>query len=291
MSLFAIVLIVAAAFIHASWNYLAKRAGGSAPFVWLFAALSALFYAPITFYVVLTQNISLDSTQLIFIAGSGVLHMFYFVVLQRGYRVGDLSLVYPLARGTGPALSTTAAILFLGERPSLVALGGAGLVIVGVFLLTWSATYSRDPRAARKNRAIAVAYGLVTGTIIAGYTLWDKQAVSAQMISPIVLDYFSSLARMILLMPIALGQWSEVQREWREHRREVIGVAMLTPLAYILVLTAMITTPVSYVAPARELSILIGAAMGTQLLAEGDARRRLTAAGAIVAGVIALAVG
>ncbi len=71
----------------------------------------------------------------------------------------------------------------------------------------------------------------------------------------------------------------------------MLGVAALAPLAYILVLTALVFTPVSYVAPVREVSILIATAMGAQLLVEGDARRRLLAAGAVVAGVVALALG
>src|SRR5262249_61564717 len=79
--------------------------------------------------------------------------------------------------------------------------------------------------------------------------------------------------------------------EWRDHRAEAIGVAVLAPLSYILVLTAMQFTPVSYVAPAREISILIGTAMGTRLLAEGDVHRRLAAAAAMVVGVVVLAVG
>jgi len=81
------------------------------------------------------------------------------------------------------------------------------------------------------------------------------------------------------------------RNEWRIHRFEAIGVALLVPLSYILVLTAMKFTPVSYVAPAREISILIGTAMGTRLLSEGDVQRRLAAAGAMVLGVVALAVG
>ena len=79
--------------------------------------------------------------------------------------------------------------------------------------------------------------------------------------------------------------------EWQTHRREAAGVALLAPLSYILVLTALAFTPVTYVAPAREISILIGTVMGARLLAEGDVQRRLAAASAMVLGVVALAVG
>ncbi len=291
MTGFAIALIVAAAFVHATWNYLAKRVGGSAAFVWLFAAVSVLMYAPLALFILFTQNVMLDTPRILYIIGSGIIHSFYFMALQRGYAVGDLSLVYPLARGTGPMLSTIAAILFFGEHPSPFALAGAGMVIVGVFLLTWSATSRVDARTARKQRAWAVGYGLLTGIMIATYTLWDKHAVSALAIPPLVYENFASFSRAVLLAPIGLRNWEKVKYEWRVHRKEVLGVAFLSPLSYLLVLTAMITTPVSYVAPARELSILIGAFMGARLLSEGDMRRRMVAASAIVAGVVALALG
>ncbi len=115
--------------------------------------------------------------------------------------------------------------------------------------------------------------------------------MSVLRIPPILLDWGGNLGRALLLTPAALARRDEVRAVWLAHRREVVLVAVLTPMAYILVLTAMVFTPVSYVAPAREISILVGTAMGSRFLAEGDAPRRLTAASAIVLGVAALAVG
>jgi drug/metabolite transporter (DMT)-like permease len=137
----------------------------------------------------------------------------------------------------------------------------------------------------------AVAFALVTGTFIAAYTLWDKQAVSKFAVAPILLDWGQNLGRSLLLTPFALRHWQSALNEWRTHRFEAVGVALLVPLSYILVLTAMQFTPVSYVAPAREISILIGTVMGTHFLSEGDVRRRLIAAGAMVLGVVGLALG
>jgi drug/metabolite transporter (DMT)-like permease len=282
----ALTLILAAAFIHATWNLLAKRASGHATFTWLFAVLSAFFYTPLAIALMLFRNDPVGWVDVGFMAGSAALHTAYFVLLNEGYRVGDLSLVYPLARGTGPLLSSAAAIVFLGERPSIVAATGAVLVILGVVLLTID----------RRNLALigarkAVFYALVTGFFIATYTLWDKQAVSAFEVAPLLLDWGANIGRAVLLTPFALSRWDKTTIEWRDHRFEAVGVALLAPLSYILVLTALQFTPVSYVAPAREISILIGTAMGTRLLAEGDASRRLAAASMMVLGVIALAIG
>lgn len=287
----ALALVLAAAFVHATWNLLAKRAGGGAAFIWLFGSLSALIYAPAVAVVIAVQRPRLGPVELSFLGGSTLLHLAYFLALQRGYRAGDLSVVYPLARGTGPMLSTAAAIAIFGERPTPLALAGTLLVVTSVFVLAGSRSRPTGGKGAAAGTQWAVAYGLLTGTLIAAYTLWDKHAVSALMIPPIVLDWASSVGRMLVLAPLALRRWDEVCAEWRTHRLEAIGVAVLTPLSYILVLTALVFTPVSYVAPAREISILIGAAMGTRLLGEGDAPQRLAAAGAMVLGVVALAVG
>ena len=286
MTVFALALVLAAAFMHATWNLLAKRAGGGPAFVWLCGALSSALYAPLVAALLLIQRPRLGALGLLFVCGSAVLHLAYFLMLQQGYRTGDLSLVYPLARGTGPLLSTAAAIAFFGERPTPLAIGGALLIAGGVFVLGGGTSTLRDASARRGS-----AFALLTGTLIAAYTLWDKRAVSVLLIPPLLLDWGANLGRAMLLTPFALRQWDKVRVEWWLHRREAFGVAVLTPLAYILVLTALVFTPVSYIAPAREISILIGTLLGTRLLAEGDAGRRLAAAGAMVLGVVALALG
>lgn len=287
MTFFALVLVLAAAVFHATWNLLAKRVGaGGAVFVWLFGAFSVLIYAPLALGVILLQGPHLGPAQLAFMFGSGALHLGYFVVLQRGYAVGDLSLVYPLARGTGPLLATVGAVVLLGERPGVVAVCGILLITLGVFLLT------REPGSFRgPGLGMGVVYGLLTGGFIAAYTLWDKHAVSVLLIPPLLQSWATTVVTVALLTPLALRHRKEALSLWRAHRPEVLGVAVLSPLSYILVLTALVFTPVSYVAPAREISILIGVLMGTQLLAEGHAASRLLAAGAMVAGVAALALG
>lgn len=284
----AVALILAAAFLHATWNLLAKRIGAGEGFLWLMCGASVVIYAPVAAWIYFAQRPPIGLAQIGFMCGTAVLHLAYFVLLTRGYRLGDLSLIYPLARGTGPALSTAAAIAFLGERPTSLALAGAALVVVGVFVLT---SGPRGMRRATLDRRWATGYGLLTGVMIAAYTLWDKQAVSAFHIPPLLLDWGSSLLRFALLTPVAAARWQDVQVHWRAHRLETLAVAAMAPLAYIMVLTALVFTPVSYVAPAREVSIVIGTAMGTRLLAEGEGRRRLLGALAIVAGVLALAIG
>jgi drug/metabolite transporter (DMT)-like permease len=286
MTAWALSLILAAASFHATWNFLNKRASGHATFTWLVAVLSAVLYAPLAAAMILHWQARIDLTALLLMAGSAILHTAYFVLLNEGYRAGDLSLVYPLARGTGPLLSTLAAITFLGERPSVVAVAGGLLIIGGIVMLTGNPNHLRHSGAGR-----AMAFALATGTVIAAYTLWDKQAVSAFAVTPVLLDWGANFGRALLLTPFALRHWPSTVREWHVHRFEAVSIAFLVPFSYILVLTALQFTPVSYVAPAREISILIGTIMGTRLLAEGEGMRRLLGAGAMVLGVTGLAVG
>ena len=285
----AIILVLSAAFVHALWNLLAKRAGGGVVFIWLFASLSAVIYAPISIYIFWIAPPRIGFLGLAFIFVSALLHLLYFFVLQRGYSKGDLSLVYPLARGTGPMLSAFAAIVFFGERPGLLAIMGAMLVILSVFYLS-GGTKLFDKKG-ETTASWAIRYGFFCGVVIAAYTLWDKHAVAALMIPPVILDWASSITRMLVLGPYAIKRWNEVKHQWRINRKLAIGVAVFNPLSYILVLTALVFTPVSYVAPAREISILFGTLMGTHILSEGHSRRRIISASIMILGVIGLSLG
>jgi drug/metabolite transporter (DMT)-like permease len=194
--------------------------------------------------------------------------------------------IYPLARATGPLLTIIVAVALLGERPGALALFGAALVVGGAFFLAASPARLRQPGALH-----GVGFAFLTGCMIASYTLVDKQAVSAALIPPLVLDWGANLGRVLLMTPLALRRREDVRAAWRNQRKAMIAVALLCPLSYILVLTAMVFTPVSYVAPAREISILFAALMGAHWLREGDVTRRVLAALAMALGVVALALG
>jgi drug/metabolite transporter (DMT)-like permease len=283
----ALVLVLSASFVHASWNLLSKRVGGGASVAWLLSAASLILYAPIVLGYWYWQHPTISATGWWFMLGTGFIHLAYYLVLQRGYNVGDLSLVYPLARGTGPLLSATGAMLFFGERPSWIALIGIGLVLGGVFVISSGGHRSADPARLRRGRL----YGILTGACIAAYTLWDKYSVATLHVPPLLQDYASSVVCAILLGPIAWRERSAVLACWRVHPREVIGIGLLRPFSFILVLTAMVFTPVSYVAPAREVSILIGVFLGARLFSEEGMQRRLIASILMLTGITAIALG
>ena len=286
MSGLALALVLAAALVHATWNYLLKRSGGGTAFVWLFAVASALIYAPLAVGILWWTKPDLTAMSFVLIAASAVIHTAYYMLLDRGYRTGDLSLVYPLARGSAPLITVTVAVFLLHENPSALAQAGALMIAGGAVVLTGNF------RSLRQSGSLsAVGFALLTGCMIASYTVVDKLAVAAFVVPPLVQDWATNLGRVAIMTPLALRQKTELGAVWRRRRKEVIAIAVLCPLSYILVLTAMVFTPVSYVAPAREISILFGALLGAHLLAEEHATRRLFGAGAMVAGIVCLAVG
>ncbi len=284
----ALAFVLAAAVLHASWNFLAKRsAGAGAPFVWLVDVASAAVWTPVAIITIAVGSPTFGTAGVALAAGSAVLHVGYFLFLQLGYRLGDLSTVYPLARGVGPLLATVGGVLLLGERPGPLALLGVVLVAGGVLVLARSGART----AARSGEASGVGAGVLTGLFIAGYTLWDAHAVADVDISPLLYGWATAIGETALLSPVAVRSRSAVVDTWRSFRREVLAVAVLAPLAYLLVLIALTRAPVSAVAPTRELSIVIGVVLGGRLLREADAVVRVLAAAAVVAGVVALAVG
>ena len=287
MSATALALVLASAVLHAAWNLWAKQIGGTvrAPtLMGVLEAISVIAYAPLAVVAARTAHLELDGAALAWIAVSGLMHVAYFLLLLRGYRVSDLSVVYPVARGTGPLLAAVGAAIWLGERPTALSVGGALLIALGIAILT----VRPDLRQAPDLRA-GLLYGALVGVTIGAYTLWDGAAVSRRALPPILYYWGGELCRSLIFAPFVAADRAGVARLWREHRGRVLGIALASPLAYILVLVAMSRARVSHVAPVRELSILVGAWLGSRVLGEGDRTRRRLAAVAFVAGVLALA--
>jgi len=286
-------LIILAGFIHASWNIAAKKADGDARFAFQSSAFMALVWAPVGLWLGWRELPRWGAREWGFVAASGVLHVFYYVVLLRGYRRSDLTVVYPLARGSGPLLSSLVAVVFLGERLTGVGLAGVAGVVGGVFLVAggprlWRRTHDASQRERVRK---GVLYGVATGVFIASYTVVDSYAVKWLAMSPILLDYMGNFVRLGLLAPAVLRDRPQAARLWRTQWKFALLVAAISPVSYVLVLYAVQQAPISHVAPAREVSMLFAALVGGHLLREGDRVLRIVGALFIAAGVVALALG
>ncbi len=283
MPLLALVAVLLAAITHATWNLSAKRAANARHFVWMYSTLAVAIYTPVIVAIVLVTRPSFQWIHWASLGATAVLHIGYSLMLQAGYRASDLSLVYPLVRGSGPLFSFVLAAWLLGERVTWISLLGVVLVVSGILLV--SGMLSKTHKAPRAG----VLFGIGTGMFTAAYTINDGWAVKVLMISPFIVDYAGNVLRMLLLTPRAWLARAEVRQEARDYARPVMTVSLLGPLGYILVLFAMQLAPISHVAPARELSTLIGTYFGARVLKEKAAPARLFGAACIVLGVVSLA--
>lgn len=287
MSPLALLLVLTGAVLHATWNLSAKRAadGDTVAFVWLMSLVSTALTLPFAFASWAVDPPPLGVLAWVAVAASGVVHGVYFLLLQHGYRRGDLSVVYPVARGTGPLFAVVAAVVLLGERPGVAGALGIAAVLTGIVLV------SGLPAAAGRgtDRAAGVGWGTVTGLWIATYTVIDAWAVTSLSLSPFVFFFLSLAVTATVLAPFALRNRSSVGVEWRQSRRQVLTVGVLSPVAFTLVLFAMTLAPLAYVAPLREVSMMIGVFYGAWLLHERVTASRLAGVACMIAGVAAFA--
>lgn len=287
----ALTLVLVAAALHAGWNFAAKRVGhGGARFVFLYYTASAMLFIPVVAVSLALEPQHPQWTWLLAAVVTAVFHIAYALALQRGYAVGDMSVVYPLARGTGPLLSVLAAVALLGEHPGPLGLLGAVLVVAGVLVIgTGKMEVHLVSPAHRRARRSAVGYGFLTGALIAAYTVWDAHAVTTLSVPPVIYFGTGAIVQSVLLSPYALRNKAEVAGLWRCHRREIVIVSLLSPLAYLLVLFVMRMAPISLIAPAREVSIVFGGLAAWLALDEPHGVRRLAGSLVVFVGIAAIA--
>jgi drug/metabolite transporter (DMT)-like permease len=293
MPALSLALVILAGLIHAVWNIVAKKAGGDVRFATFTGVLMALIWAPVGIWLGWDVLPTWGRVEWGFVVVSGILHVLYYIALLRGYRKADLTVVYPLARGSGPLLSSLVAIVVLGEQITAFGIAGIFAVVAGVFFIAGGKGLFRAAHDPAKQGGIrkGMFYGLVTGVFIASYTVVDGCAVKFVLMSPILLDYYGNFARLVLLLPTVLRDRVTAAQHWRRQWKHALVVAAISPIGYVLVLYAMKAAPLSHVAPAREVSMLFAALIGGQLLGERDRLARIAGAALIAFGIMALALG
>lgn len=293
MPLTALALVLVAALLHAGWNIVAKKSGGGRHFVLLVALLLVALWSPLGLWLAWQQAGAWGWREWAVLLASALAHLAYFHVLLAGYRAADLTVVYPVARGSGPLVSAFGATLLLGESLGWHGVFGVLAVTGGVLLIAggprlWSSAHNPAQRA--RVRA-GVAWGAATGVLIASYTLIDGYAVKLLLISPILVDWIGNLLRIPFSLPALLADPGGFRAEARRQWRHALLLAAVSPVSYVLVLYAVQLAPLSHVAPAREVSMLFAALLGGRLLGEADRGLRLAGATLIAGGVALLASG
>lgn len=283
MSLAALTLVVCAAGLHAGWNAIAKRGGDPVVFLWLATTVSTTALLPLGAWYLVIEG--LPASALPFVAATIALHAVYFYALGRAYASGAYSLVYPVARGLGVALVPILALVLLDERLSALGSLGVALVVAGIVALH---------RLPGRDAARVVAgtprrpwlWPVVTGLTIAGYSLVDKAGVAR--LNPIPYIWLLEGGCALLGLPLIRTRRDAVRREaggWRG----IVLAALMSTIAYGLVLFAFRLSKTGYVVASRELSIVLSAVIGSVWLREGRLAPRLTGAAIVLSGVVCIA--
>jgi drug/metabolite transporter (DMT)-like permease len=284
----ALALVFAAAFLHATWNYLTKRSQVKLVFIWWFLLISGLLYFPLFLYC--WNQTTITSAGWICIIATSVFHALYFGFLGMAYEVGDLSVVYPLARGVGPFLVPFLAVGLIKEELSLSGIIGIGLIILGVYVLHLTSFSWKTfllPFLMLKSRSSLWALG--TGGTIVFYSLVDKIGVSN--VYPPVYVYLMFVGAFILLSPYVLVKRRALLfEEWQRNKHTILAVGFLSLFTYLLVLFAMQMSKVSYIVALRESGILFSALYGIFWLRESHGNQKIVGAILIFLGVFSIGI-
>jgi drug/metabolite transporter (DMT)-like permease len=269
-------LILIAALFHAVWNFFAKQSGGSLTILWVGAVISTLATLPAAIAVQAGSPIPREG--LAIAVASGFVHCAYWWALARMYRHGDISLAYPIARGSGVLGTAVGSMVWLREPLSVA--GGVGIAGVCSGVLALGLQRRAEPVGTR-----AVGLALLTGLSITGYSLLDDQGVE-HLAPPVYLAIETGVGALVL----GLAGWKRLRvsapRAYRRHGRTAWIIGIGSPVTYLLILFAYAHGPVSYVTAVREFSVVIAALLGARLLHERLGPRRWLGIAMVVAGMV-----
>ena len=280
----AIAIVMVSALLHAGWNYLAKRSHSKMAFIFCFLSVAMVLYLPLFLYYAPRSAITWSGW--LFVGATGVIHFFYFILLGGAYERGDLSLVYPLSRGSAPILVPLGALIFIGEKLSVGGVLGIMLVVGGIYCVHLPG-FGRRALAAPFTalRGKAALWAILTGVAIAAYSLVDKIGVS--LVHPVTYIYLMHVLTWLLLAPFVLGsRRTRLVREWRLNRVPILAGGIMVLGSYLLILIAFQFAKVSYVVAMREISVLFSVLFGVGGLKEQHGWPKTAGALLIAGGVV-----
>lgn len=278
----ALAFVIFAAFFHAAWNFVIKKAGEKDLVAWWAIMVGSLLLLPFVW-----SSLAMSATMWPYILSSALAEAIYFLVLLRGYERADFSLIYPIGRGAASALIACWSRLFIGEQQKIFGIAGITLILLGLIVVgAGQALFKR--RSAPVN-AKGIRLALFVAIIISVYSVIDAAAVRT--VSP--LPYFTLVLALtgVFIAPVVLVKhgYRAALEKWQTNFPQIVLIAMLNPLAYVLVLQAYAIAPVSYVGAMREISIVFAAFAGWRWLGEDFGGIRVVGAALIFIGVLVIA--
>jgi drug/metabolite transporter (DMT)-like permease len=281
MSTSAIFALVLAAFGHSLWNLLTKRSYDKHVFVVLAVVVGVVLLSPFAW----ARSHPIDAVGWGIVFVSGMAQLVYYLLLGGAYARGDMSVVYPLSRGSSPLFVTLIAMMWQGERPSALGALGIVLIVMGVYLTPLTSLRLRElfaPLASLRNRASQLA--LLTGVTIAAYSAIDK--VGVQHVDPVYYYFLVLVVSIIGLLPyLWLRKREATMIELRGHWRSILVVGATIVAGYLVILFVLQTSPVAYTTSVRGISVVFGALMGVLVLKEKFTVPKLAGALLMFAGV------
>ena len=282
MPILAVVLLLTSAVLHALWNLILKQSSEKYIAMGWQVIISGIISVVALFFTGLPPR-----SMWIFALISMTLEAIYFVLLSFAYSDHDFSLVYPVARGAAPALVMLWSFLFLQEVPSTLGFIGIATIVFGLVII--GATSLSQPHEGKpKFKGIAIA--LLIALVISIYTLIDGFAVKHGPVMPYGLSMFMLVP--VLTTPVIVRHYGRDHfvKAWKDQPARLILVGFLGVIAYLFALFAYSIAPVNYSEAIREVSVVIGAFAGWQLLGEKLGKTRVLGAAVIFAGIVLIAV-
>jgi len=284
MSGLALGIVLTAALLHAGWNYLTKKSERKIAFIWWFLLIAIILYFPMFLYF--WPRTAISSAGWGFVVATGVLHALYFWFMGGAYERGDLSLVYPLSRGSGPLFVPFLAVGLIHEQLSFFGILGIAFVVIGIYVIhlrSFSGQSFLEPfRAMRGGASI---WALCTGGTIAAYSLVDKVGVSL-VYPPVYIYLMLAISWFLLSIYVFTKERTSLKREWQVNKGPILINGFFVLFTYMMILFALRISKVSYVVAVREVSIVFSTILGIVWLREKHGRQKLVGAVLIALGVV-----
>jgi len=274
------LMVLLAALLHALWNFAARSARGNLSVLWLGVALAAIVLFPFALV-----SVTVDRSLVMgipYIIATGVIHAAYFALLGKSYESGEISSVYPIARGTGVMGTGFIAYLLLSESVSFLGAFGILSVCAGIFFVGVS-----DLRHRGTLRNVLLA--LLVGASIMSYSIVDKVGVG--LVNPVFYIFCLSVITAALIAPVIfMKHRQECRLALKEMKRYICFIGLGSMSTYLIILFTFRSGPVSYIVATRESSVVIGAILGFIFLKEHISVVKGLGIAAIVAGLVLIKV-
>ncbi len=270
------VLVILSAILHALWNFATKKVSGNLGILYLGLVFASALLLP--FAVVFVIRDGMVRTDYVFIIATGVIHSFYFFFLSRAYTHGNISVVYPIARGCGVVGTAVVAIMLLGESVSVTGLTGILCTSLGIL-------FAGSGRGKSGNYRKGLAYAFLVGVTMIFYSIIDKMAMAS--VHPVIYITGLFLLSMLILTPyVLIRRRAELSDALAKYKRNSLLIGVGSAAGYLIILFILQTARVSYVVAVREVSVALGAVMGMMFLHEPAYKKKITGIFLIVLGMI-----